>query len=221
MKYLFKRRRSHQRHQPLFENRGNIVKTNLKAVKNLPQMFFFTDRKRIENIFEVVEYLPKNTAIIIREYDLEYSDRLEFSQKIAAIAKQNKQIVLVGKSWKLARQIRADGVHFSDLDSNIFLPQNCKKMILSFSCHHPKSLIRAKKLNADLVFFSPVFATKSHPNKKPVGIFALRNFAKRTSLKSNIPTFALGGINENNVKLLSGAFVSGFGGISNFLRNRS
>jgi thiamine-phosphate pyrophosphorylase len=193
-------------------------KSKIKMINNLPKMFFFTDRKRAGNIFETVKNLPQNTAIIIREYDLDYLSRLEFAKKIALIAKSKKQKILVGKSWKLAHEIRADGVHFSDLDSVFKIPACRKKMILSFSCHQPKSLNIAKKINADLVFFSPVFATESHPNKKPVGIYALRNFAKKAHLEANIPTFALGGINKNNLRLLSGAGVCGFGGISSFCK---
>jgi thiamine-phosphate pyrophosphorylase len=211
---------------------NNIAKTNPQMTKNLPKMFFFTNRKRVENIFDVVANLPKNSGIIIREYDLKYSDRLEFAQKISALAFKNGQMVLVGKDIGLAKEIGADGIHFSDFDDDIFLERTphrrrptlrgapnssskksfLPKMILSYSCHHPKSLSKAKKLKADLVFFSPIFSTKSHPNKKPVGVFALRNFVKKT----NIPVFALGGIDKKNVKLLAGSNICGIGGISIF-----
>ena len=67
-------------------------KASFKAVsaKKLPKMFFFTDRNRVDDIFFVVQNLPKNSAIIIREYDLNSSRRLDFARKISIIAKKNR-----------------------------------------------------------------------------------------------------------------------------------
>lgn len=190
-----------------------IAKTKLRVVKNLPKMFFFTDRKRIANVFDVVENLPENSAIIIREYDLKADERLSFAKQIIVIAHRKNLKVLVGKDWNLAEEIGADGVHFSDLDQDFMIPKNRHKLILSYSCHQTESIIKAEKLNVDLVFYSPIFASKSHPNQQPVGINGLRNFTKKTLL----PVYALGGIDEKNIKLLKNTNISGVGGISMFL----
>jgi thiamine-phosphate diphosphorylase len=190
------------------------VKNSSEVPKNLPKIFFFTDRKRVEDIFKVVRNLPKNTAIIIREYDFDYLERLDFARKISLIAKQNNQKIFVGKSLEIAREIDADGVHFSDKDRKVPRTSNLQNMLLSYSCHSLKSLAKARKLNPDLVFFSPIFVTNSHLNQKPVGVFALRNFVK----KSAIPTYALGGINRSTIKLLSGSNIAGIGAIDYLLK---
>ena len=187
-------------------------KTKLRAVKNLPEMFFFTDRLRIKNIFNLIEELPKQTAIIIREYDLSFADRLHFIRKTIIIARKKKLKVLVGKSWKMAKMCGADGVHFSDWDKNFLLPKNLGKMIFSYSSHHSNSLKKAKRLGCDLVFHSPIFASQSHPKTTPVGIGSLKNFTK----KNLLPTYALGGVNEGNIKMLIDLGIGGFGGISIF-----
>ncbi|MES2677112.1 MAG: thiamine phosphate synthase [Pseudomonadota bacterium] len=190
-----------------------ISKAKLRAVKNLPEMFFFTDRKRVSNVLEVVENLPENAAIIIREYDLKADQRLNFAQQIALIARRKNLKFLVGKDWNLAQEIGANGVHFSDFDQNFAVPKNRHNMILSYSCHRPESIVEAEKLGADLLFYSPIFASKSHLNQQPVGIDGLKNFIKKTSL----PVYALGGIDEQNIKLLNNTNISGIGGISIFL----
>lgn len=208
----------------------------IKAAKNLPALFFFTDRKRFADIFAVVGNLPQGTAIIVREYDLSDEKRLVFSQQIIKIAQVRSLKVLIGKDWQLAIKVRADGVHFSDLD--LSLPtlssqvkrwivgcrrrsltsfrvagvNNAKNLLFTYSCHNSKSIVKAKKLGVDLIFYSPIFATKSHPNQKPLGTLQLRNIALKTSL----PVYALGGINEKNIKQLKGCGIFGIGGISIF-----
>ena len=181
-------------------------------VKNLPKMFFFTDRKKFADIFETISALPKNTAIIIREYDLSADQRLVFAQKVITVAKKKKLKVLVGKDYDLARKIGADGVHFSDRDQKVIAKNKNHKMLLSYSCHSSASIIKSKKLNADLVFYSPIFMSTSHPDQRPAGLCALRKFV----MKSVVPVYALGGVNENNIKSLINAGVAGVGGISIF-----
>ncbi len=185
-------------------------------VKKLPKMFFFTDRKRVKNIFAVVENLPKNSAIIIREYDLDEPQRLDFAQEIMAIAKKKSLKVLVGKNWQLAVKIKADGVHFSDWEPMKQLPKHRnnqpKDFLVSYSCHSEKAVRKAQKYGCDLIFYSPIFATKSHLGQRPIGSLKLRNLASKTTT----PIYALGGVNEKNIQTLINSHIAGIGGISMF-----
>lgn len=193
------------------------TKNKSSLVKKLPKMFFFTDRNRFDDIFLVVENLPKNSAIIIREYDLNYSQRLEFANKISVIAKHKSLKVWVGKDLKLAKEIEADGVHFSDREGFV-RPNNLgKNLLVSYACHSNKSVYQAQKYGYDLIFYSPIFPTKSHPNQKTIGSLELRNLAKRTPT----PIYALGGIDERNVKTLINCGIGGIGGISIFQNHNS
>jgi thiamine-phosphate pyrophosphorylase len=184
-----------------------------KLSKNLPKIFFFTDRKRLDDVFEVVTNLPKNSAVIIREYDLNFTKRLNFALKIRDIAKKNSLKILVGKDAKLAAKIKADGLHLSDLEGfrrfNHYLNKN---LLVSYSCHSEKSIRKAQKYGCNLIFYSPIFPTKSHPNQKAIGVLALR----KLTLKTKIPIYALGGVSIQNIKILRNSRVAGFGGISIF-----
>ncbi|MFT6331892.1 MAG: thiamine-phosphate pyrophosphorylase [Lentimonas sp.] len=170
-------------------------------------MFFFTNHAE-SDLFNVIAKLSKKTAIILREYHLADYKRVNLVKKIQAQGFK----VLMSKSWKLAKISGADGVHFSDFDGRLGIPKNRGKMLISFSCHSLTSLKKAQKIKADLMFYSPVFATNSHPNQAAEGIFALRNFVRR----SLIPAYALGGINEGNLKRLINSGIAGIGGISVF-----
>ena len=188
--------------------------------KKLPQIFFFTDRKAIKDIFFTISNLPKNSAVIIREYDLNYKKRLEFAYKIVDIAKKKSLKIFVGKDWKLAVKIKADGIHFSDRikskDHFKILNKNLnKKFLLSCSCHNPRSIKVAEQYNCDLIFYSPIFLTKSHIGHNPIGVLKLRNLI----LKTSTPIYALGGINHKNIKMLCNTYINGIGGISIFNLN--
>jgi len=194
------------------------TKNKLILDQNLPPLFFFSDRIAIHNIFNIIENLPKNSAVIVREYDLSENQRLDFAKKIINIAQKKSLKVFVGKDWRLAIKIKADGVHFSDHNdvrrclwkSNRILS---KKLLISYSCHSATSIKKAEKYGCDLIFYSPIFTTKTHPQQKPIGSFGLRNFLSKTS----IPIYALGGIDNKNIHRLGNCGIAGIGGISVFV----
>ena len=187
---------------------------------------FFTDRKKISDFEKIIKILPKNSTIIIREYDLDKKKREDFARNIVNLARvknreKNLQII-VGKDFALARKIKADGIHFSDFDK---LPQSFlkkksfpKKFIFSFACHNFKSVLKALKLRPNMIFISPIFATTSHAETKIIGLRNLRKISliskKQNYLHNKI--YALGGINSENIKSLRKLDISGFAGINLF-----
>lgn len=192
---------------------NKFKKNHKKEKRNLPCLFFFTDRKQFKDIFAIIEKLPKNTAIIIREYDLSYLERLKFAQKVVKIARNRQLLTFAGKSLKLALEAKTNGIHFSDHETSwqkyLTYKKSNPNFLFSCACHNEKSINKASKLNMDFIFFSPIFKTNSHPNVKPVGLKRLKNI----SIK-NQNIYALGGINENNIKLLRNSKILGLGIIS-------
>jgi len=67
------------------------------------------------------------------------------------------------------------------------------------SCHTQKDLLTAKDSGFDAVTLSSVFRTKSHPEE--TRILGLENFRKICENYSELPIFALGGINRKNMHL--------------------
>ena len=201
----------------LFQEVKKLVRKNCRVnEKALPVLFFFTDRKQFPDIFEVIKSMPNaGAAIIVREYDLSHSDRTEFAKKIIKIAKEKSLLVLIGKNLKMALELKADGVHFSDHDncwkkySTLKLKKN---FIFTCSTHSSKSLNKSYKSDFYAVLYSPIFTTKTHLNQKSVGVLNLAKIA----LKSKIPLYALGGVNLSNLRQLKNCYISGIAGISIF-----
>jgi thiamine-phosphate pyrophosphorylase len=88
------------------------------------------------------------------------------------------------------------------------------------SCHSIKSFIKAIKYRPDLIFLSPIFKTTSHLNNKTFGINNLKKIikiAQEKQVRSSI--FALGGVKENNLKLIRKMHLNGIGAIDFFNTN--
>lgn len=183
---------------------------------------FFTDRKKILDFDATIKNLPKNSAIIIREYDLNKAQRELFARKIIALAKPRGIKILIGKDFLLAKKLKADGLHFSDFDKipTQFLQKKLwpKNFIFSLAAHSFKSFLTAQKLAPNWLFISPIFLSTSHPNTKNLG---LKNLAKISFKTKNQPYFApniyaLGGVNLENLKSLRKLPIHGFGAIDLF-----
>jgi len=186
---------------------------------------FFTDRKKVSDFEKIIANLPKNSKIIIREYDLDKKIREEFARKIISLARARGLKILIGKDFDLARKVKADGIHFSDFDKlplQFFKKKSFpKKFIFSCACHSEKSFLKFRKLKMDMIFLAPIFPTTSHAGAKNLG---LKNLAKITTKNRNSDYFlpeiyALGGINPANITSLRKLGISSFGAIDLFLEN--
>jgi thiamine monophosphate synthase len=186
---------------------------------------FFTDRKKISNFAEVIKILPKNSIIIIREYDLDQNSREDFAQKVINLARPKGLRIVIGKDFSLAKKLKADGVHFSDFDKLPlqFFNKNSfeKKFIFSLACHSEKSFLKLQKLKPTIIFLSPIFTTTSHADTKTVGLINLAKIAfKNRNSNYFAPQFyALGGINSQNIMSLRKLPIYGFGAIDFFKTN--
>ena len=115
----------------------------------------------------------------------------------------------------LAKDINAHGVHFPEymikeknkinwvILKNIKLKKN---WIITTAAHSLKSIKKAEFFDIDAALLSPVFSSKSHPNRKNLGINKFAKIVKKTKL----PIYALGGINIKNIKSLIETDIIGY-----------
>jgi thiamine-phosphate pyrophosphorylase len=76
--------------------------------------------------------------------------------------------------------------------------------LITVAVHSRQALRQAAMCGADAALLSPVFATASHPDERPLGLEGFNLLAAQAGL----PVYALGGINANNAaRLLSGRAV--------------
>ena len=136
---------------------------------------YFTNFDKLPDFHQTISSLPKNSAVIFREYNLKKPKRQELAAKIQKICQKYQHKFIIGKDLQLAKRLRADGAHFSDHD-NINLDKKLSNMIITLSCHHLNSIKKTR--NADVLFFSPIFMTNSHPGASPKGLLQLKKAQK-------------------------------------------
>jgi len=124
---------------------------------------------------------------------------LKISKRIKKIVKKNNVKFLINDKPLIAKKIGADGCHIGQKDMNYKKSRKIlgKNKIIGITCHNSKNLaLKAKRVKANYIAFGSFFksSTKKSPFKANL---ATLHWAKK---KINMPTVAIGGINDSNYK---------------------
>ena len=131
---------------------------------------------------------------------------LKISKKIKKIAKKHNVKFLINDDPIIAKIIGADGCHVGQKDISLISARNIlgKNKIIGVTCHNSKKLaLKAKKYGANYIAFGSFFKSSTKKTALKANLKILL-WAKK---KINMPTVAIGGINNSNYKkvLLNGA----------------
>jgi len=127
------------------------------------------------------------------------SDLLKISKKIKKITNKNNVKFLVNDKPLIAKMVGADGCHIGQKDMNFVNARKIlgKHKIIGVTCHNSKKLaLIAKKYGADYIAFGSFFKSSTKKTAFRANLGILR-WAKK---KINMPTVAIGGINNSNYK---------------------
>jgi thiamine-phosphate pyrophosphorylase len=122
---------------------------------------------------------------------------LELGRKLKLLCEEFGATFIVNDRIDIAAILQADGVHLGQDDLDVksareILGDNC---IVGISTHQPSDAIKAMEDGADYIGVGPVFATPTKEGRIPVGL----DYVKWASENVDIPFFAIGGIDEENV----------------------
>ena len=150
------------------------------------------------------------THVQIREKHLSAHLLFKLAAAAANITSNTGTKLLVNGRADIALAAGADGVH---LPANSLSPRTVRAafpndFVIGVSTHSLEAAESAKKQNADLVTYGPVF---SSPGKgPPKGISCLASVCERLG---SFPVIALGGIDKNNFQDVLDAGAAGFAAI--------
>ncbi len=149
--------------------------------------------------------LPRGSVVVVRGRDSK--TRRALAETLHGIAP-----LLIADDPALALQTGAAGLHLPERRMREAQHWRARRpdWIITASAHSLRALMQAGDLDA--VFLSPVFATTSHKDAKPLT-------PVRAALMANhapVPVYALGGITAGNAALLGPAF-SGIAAIGSLL----
>jgi thiamine-phosphate pyrophosphorylase len=167
----------------------------------LPRLWLMTDERLGDALLPAVRRLPRHRAgIVFRHYSLGEPERRGLFDDVKAHARRRGLTLLLAGSAELAEAWDADGHHGRGPGNGLH----------SMPAHDFAEIRAAERDGADLLFLSPVFATRSHPAAGPLGPARFNLLARQTRL----PVIALGGMNEVRARRLREAY--GWAGIDAF-----
>ena len=153
--------------------------------------------------------LPRDSVVVVRARDAKR--RRALAQELSGLA-----TLLIADDPALAEEIGAAGLHLPQARMKEAAHWRARHTgwIITSSAHSLKALMGAHMLDA--VFLSPVFATVSHPDAKP--LTPVR--AAFVAAHAPVPVYALGGVTARNAALLAPAF-SGIAAIGSLISSPS
>jgi thiamine-phosphate pyrophosphorylase len=148
----------------------------------IPALFFFTDPKRTPDPVAAVKRLPRGTGVVYRHFSA--PDRANVARQLAGVCRARGLTFLVAADPELARRVGADGVHWPE--SRVIAREG--PGLITAAARSAAAMARAAACGADACMLSPVFPTRSTPQREP-----------------------LGGVNAQTARLLAGR---GFAGVA-------
>jgi len=146
-----------------------------------------TDERNDLLLENTIRKLPRHSGIIFRHYHLQDTVRAERFAILKRLARKYNHLVLLADHPALARKWGADGVH-----GRHWRRRETIGLLHSAPVHNEKEIQQAQLNGTDIFFLSPVFATRSHPEAKPLRMLQLR----RLSSLCGKPVILLGGMNR-------------------------
>ena len=169
----------------------------------LPPLLLITDAQRLPDQAGAAELLPSGSAVLLRDYDMVARDALAY--RLAEVARRRGLKLLIAGDAALAIRVGAAGIHLPEARAGEARRwRHRRHWLITVAVHSRQALRQAAMCGADAALLSPVFATASHPDERPLGLEGFNLLAAQAGL----PVYALGGINANNAaRLLSGRAV--------------
>jgi thiamine-phosphate pyrophosphorylase len=158
----------------------------------LPRLWLMTDERQGETLWRTLERLPRGAGVVFRHYGADR--RKDLFVRVRKVARRRGLVLVLAGPAELARKWGAAGTHGS---RGRGVPS-----LTTASVHNLAEIRAAEQAGAQLLFLSPVFATRSHPGAKPLGRLRFTLLAGQTRL----PVVALGGMNERRARSLAGAY---------------
>ena len=186
----------------IISNRKLCENENLE--KQIEKIFSAYQRKIILENFEIV-------SLTLREKDLNKNKYLKLVEKIYPICQKYRIDLILHQNYdlRLDNKYNIKGLHlsyntFKSLNKNIRKELIKKYKKIGVSIHSIDEAKEVENLGANYIIAGHIFKTDCKKDLEPRGL----KFIQELSLILTIPTFAIGGMNQENSHLVinSGAF---------------
>ena len=170
------------------------MRSSQPPLLELPRLWLMTDERQGGGLIDAVARLPEGAGIVFRHYSLAESDRRAL---FGRLRRAHAGLLLLAGPAAQAEAWGADGSH----------GRGPGEGLRTAPAHGLAEIRAAEQAGASLIFLSPVFETRSHPDRKPLGTREFSDLAQQ----SGLPVIALGGMDAERAAKLRGAY--GWAGI--------
>lgn len=155
------------------------------------------------------------TCVQLREKNLLGKEFLIKAKKIRELTRKYNALFIVNDRIDIAMLSDADGVHVGQADLDILDVRKLigSEKIVGVSASNIKEAILAEKNGADYIGVGSIFPTNTKKDAKNVYLNGLKEIKNNI----NIPIVAIGGIKEDNIKLIKDIGVNGYAIVSDIL----
>tara|TARA_S200000501_G_scaffold135466_1_gene128170 strand:+ start:4268 stop:4867 length:600 start_codon:yes stop_codon:yes gene_type:complete len=138
------------------------------------------------------------------------SNKLKIAKEIRNITNNSKTLFIINDDIQLAIESNSDGVHLGQNDTPVIEAKkiwNNPQKLFGVSTHNLEQAKQAVKKGADYIGIGPIYATNSKQQLDP--ILGIKS-AKKINDECECTSFAIGGINQKNLKNVKKIGTSGF-----------
>lgn len=168
----------------------------------LPRIWLMTDERMGAMLLPAIRALPRGTGVVFRHYSLPQAERRALFDRVRRETRRRRITLLLAATPAIARRWKADGSHgYGD--------GHPEALLRSCAVHNGRELRAARRAKADMIFLSPVNATRSHPGKAPMPRFTLAELVTN----SPCPVIALGGMTARKARMLGAMGFHGWAAI--------
>ncbi len=169
--------------------------------KRIPRLWLMSDERIGDALMPAIKSLPRGSGVVFRHYSLSPSARRVLFDAVRVECIRQHHMLLLAGPPRLARLWRADGAH------------GYMRGCVSSPVHNMRERVAAERRGAEIMFVSPVFATRSHPGSRTLG----KARFSRLSRGARAAVIALGGMNAPHAKSLRGSNIHGWAAIDGLM----
>ncbi|WP_106640384.1 thiamine phosphate synthase [Allosphingosinicella vermicomposti] len=171
----------------------------------LPRVWMMTDERQGDALWAALDRLPRGAGVVFRHYALPLRERRRLFERMKKVARRRGLLLVAAKPEGL-RLHSAVGVHNHKRHVYSYVGQ---RPVMTAAVHNMRELRRAQFMGADLIFVSPIFPTRSHPDARSLGIEGFSRLARA----ARVPVIALGGMDGDRYRELRRHGAYGWAGI--------
>ena len=182
------------------------TRKKLEKIIRENDLYAITDQK-LDGIEKIEDILIGGVKILQYRFKTGTDkDHLDKAIRLKKLCKKYNSLFIVNDRVDIALASNADGIHLGqdDLDLKTARKLLGNSKIIGISANNKIDISNSIKNGCDYIGIGPVFKTPTKKDKEPLGLEKIKTLTKDIE----IPWFAIGGINKNNISYLRNNGIS-------------